>query len=135
MRASVHLTFRGQCEAAFDFYARALGGHGLRLFRHRDTPGAASVPPEWRDKIVHGSITIGGQAIAGADVRPEEYERPRGFFVLLDVDGEDEGARLFAALAAGGEVLMPLQRTFWSPAFGVVIDRFGTPWEVSVAAT
>jgi PhnB protein len=133
MRTSVHLTFRGQCEEAFKFYERALGGSRLSLYRHGDTPGAADVPPDWRDKIVHGSITIGGHAIAGADVRREHYERPRGFYLLLDLDDAGEATRLFAALADGGETVMPLQKTFWSPAFGVVIDRFGTPWELSVA--
>lgn len=131
MRASVHLTFPGTCEAAFKFYEQALGGRGLSLFRHRETPGADGVPPDWRDKIVHGSITLGGQSIAGADVPPADYQRPRGFFVLLNVDGADEAERVFAALADGGEVLMPLQKTFWSSAFGVTFDRFGTPWEVS----
>jgi PhnB protein len=128
MKLSTHLVFPGTCEEAFHFYQRALGGTDLRLFRHADTP--SDVPADWRQKVVHGSITIGGQSVAGADVRPDEYEAPRGFFVLLSVT-EASAARLFQALAEGGEVKMPLAKTFWSPAFGVVVDRFGTPWEVS----
>jgi PhnB protein len=125
MHVSTHLVFDGRCEAAFTFYASVLGGRDLALFRYGDR----APRPEWRDKIVHGSITIGDASFAGADVEP--YEAPRGFFVLLSVASTAEAERLFTALAEQGDVRMPLQPTFWSPAFGVLVDRFGTPWEIS----
>ena len=79
----------------------------------------------------HGSITVGGMLLSGADVRPETYEPPRGFFVLLSVPTLAEAERVFTLLAEGGSVRSPLQPTFWSPAFGVLVDAFGVPWEVS----
>jgi PhnB protein len=131
MRLSVHLTFAGQCEEAFKFYERCLAGTGLALFKYGDAPGAEQLSPEWRGKIVHASPTIGDALLAGADVRAEDYESPRGFYVLLGIREVVEAERVFHALAEGGAVRMPLQKTFWSPCFGVVVDRFGTPWEVS----
>jgi PhnB protein len=127
------LTFPGTCADAFRFYERVLDGKRLALFTYRESPTAADVPPEWRDKIVHAGITIGGEQLAGADVPTADYVRPRGFFLLVSVDDRAAAERVFTALADGGVVQMPLERTFWSPAFGVVVDRFGVPWEVSAA--
>lgn len=131
MRLSTHLVFAGQCEAALRFYAQAFGGTLGPILAYGDTPASADVPAEWRDKIVHGSVRIGAMHVCGADVRPEEYEKPQGFYLLHSVADEAEARRIFALLSEGGDVRMPLQKTFWSPAFGVVIDRFGVPWEVS----
>jgi PhnB protein len=75
---------------------------------------------------------LGGE-LAGADVMPNDYERPRGFFVALTLEGVDRARGIFAALAEGGEVGMPFQATFWSPGFGALVDRFGIPWEVNAA--
>ncbi len=129
MRLGAHLTFGGNCEEAFHFYAERLGGQELTLFKYGATPAAADVPPAWHDKIVHGSVTVGGQVLSGADVL--DHRAPEGWFLLLSVDDRAEAERVFAALSEGGEVRMPLAATFWSPAFGVVIDRFGVPWEIS----
>ena len=131
MRASVHLVFAADCEAAFRFYERVLGGAALSLFTYGESPGGDALDAEWRTKIVHGSIIVGGVLVSGADVRPEDYEPPRGFFVLLSVATRAQAKHLFTALAEGGSVRMPLQATFWSPAFGVLVDAFGVPWEVS----
>jgi len=127
---SPHLWFQGQCEEAFTFYARLLDGQA-RMLAFRDTPMAQSVPAAWRDNIVHASLSFPGGTLAGADVLPEHYQRPQGFAVLLDVAGAEAAHRVFNALAEGGSVSMPMQETFWSPAFGVVVDRFGTPWEIN----
>jgi PhnB protein len=131
MSLSTHLVFDGQCEAAFRFYVQAFGGTLGPMLAYGATPAGADLPPEWGDKIVHGSMTIGGMHVCGADVRPEQYAKPQGFYLLHSVPDEAEAERLFALLSEGGDVRMPLQKTFWSPAFGVVIDRFGVPWEVS----
>jgi PhnB protein len=130
MRASVHLTFKGECEAAFKFYERTLGGKIAVMLAYGDS-AAGDVPSNWRDKIVHATMTVGGQVLSGADVPSEQYERPRGFYVLLNVDSPAEAERIFRALSLNGTVQMPLQETFWSPSFGVLVDQFGTPWEVS----
>jgi PhnB protein len=133
MNVSFHLVFSGQCEAAFRFYAETLGGKIDTMLMYAASPIAEQVSPERRGQIVHASLRIGSLVLAGADVAPEEYEQPQGFYVLLSVDDRAEAERIFQALAKDGEVRMPIQKTFWSPAFGVLVDRFGTPWEISAA--
>lgn len=131
MQPSIHLIFDGRCEEAFRFYETSLGASSGRVLRYRETPMADTVPPEWQDKIVHGNLTLGGVVLAGADVRGSDYALPQGFFVLVNPADVAEAERVFAALSDQGSVRMPLQKTFWSPAFGVVVDRFGIPWEVN----
>ena len=130
MKLSVHLTFAGQCAEAFRFYERVLGGRDLRTMRWGDAPGGGDMPPDW---IVHASLTLGSYELMGADVAAER-EAPRGFFVYFAVDERADAERIFTALADGGRIVMPLQATFWSPCFGVVVDRFGTPWEITITA-
>lgn len=131
MEVTVHLTFAGECQAAFAFYERCLGGRILMLLTYGDSPARGEVPADWSEKIVHGTIAVGNQILAGADILPERYEPPQGFYVLLSVDDLAEAERMFAALSEGGVVRLPTQKTFWSPCFGVVVDRFGVPWEIS----
>lgn len=137
MSVSVHLTFAGQCEAAFAFYARCLDGilpTKIHVLAYRDTPMAEQVPADFRDKIVHGSITIAGTTLAGADLQPADYAPPRGFFVLLDIADVTHAERVFDALADGGAVQMPIQQTFWAARFGALVNRFGIPWEINSSA-
>jgi len=101
------------------------------MLTYGNSPLAEQVPLEWRSKIIHASLNVAGGALTGADVLPEQYQRPQGFYVLLGVDEPAEAERIFASLAEGGAVGMPIQQTFWSVRFGVVVDRFGIPWEVS----
>lgn len=131
MRVSCHLTFRGQCEAAFKFYERCLGGTIVTMLTYGKSPMAQQVPGEWQSKIVHASLTVGGTVLMGADVLPEQYVRPRGFFVLLGIDAPADAERMFQSLAENGEVQMAIQKTFWSPCFGVLVDQFGIPWEIN----
>jgi PhnB protein len=131
MHASIHLVFDGRCEAAFQFYERTLGGKLQAMLTYAASPAAGGVPPERRDQIVHGSLALRNLTLAGADVAPDEYEAPQGFFILLSVEHAAEAERVFHALAENGQVRMPIQKTFWSPAFGVLVDQFGTPWEIS----
>lgn len=131
MEVTPHLMFCGQCEEAFRFYERVLGGQIMTLLTYGKSPLAEQVPLEWRDKIIHASLTIAGGALTGADVLPEQFERPQGFYVLLGIDQPADAERVFAALATGGTVRMAIQETFWSVRFGVLVDRFGIPWEVS----
>ncbi len=126
-----HLVFCGQCEEAFRFYERVLGGEIITMLTYGNSPVAEQVPLEWRHKILHASLTLSGAALTGADVLPEQYQRPQGFYVLLGIDEPEDAERVFGALAQEGAVGMPIQQTFWSVRFGVVVDRFGVPWEVS----
>ena len=133
MDIGTHLVFSGQCKEAFEFYARTLGGTIEGMLAYGDTPMESSVPAEWSAKIVHATLNIDGRKLMGADVLPKDYERPQGFYVLLNEEPAKVKA-IFDALAEGGSVKMPLEQTFWSPAFGVVVDRFGIPWEINAEA-
>jgi PhnB protein len=131
MKLNPHLSFSGQCEAAFRFYERLFGGKCVTMLTYRDSPMAEQVPPEWREKIAHATLTLGDFVLMGADVVPEQYERPQGFAVMLGMDNPADAERIYQALAENGKVQMPLQKTFWADAFGVVVDRFGIPWEIN----
>lgn len=130
MALSPHLMFAGDCAEAFEFYAELFGGE-LTMLAYGDTPMADDVAPEWRAKIVHVTLSFDGNALAGGDVPPEAYRRPQGFSVLVDIEGPENARRIFDALAERGSVQMPMQETFWSPCFGVLVDRFGIPWEIN----
>jgi PhnB protein len=131
MKLSSHLTFNGECEAAFRFYERCLGGKILVMLTYGDSPMANQAPPEWNGKILHATLTVGDNVLVGADVLPEQYERPRGFYVLLGIDDPVDAERIYNELAENGTVLMPIQETFWARRFGVLVDRFGIPWEIN----
>ena len=130
MALTAHLWFSGQCREAFNFYAQLFGGE-LMMLTYGDTPMAKELPAEWGEKIVHATLSFDGSELAGADVQSEHYRRPQGFWVLVDVEGDEEAHRIFTALAEGGSVDMPMHETFWSSAFGVLTDRFGIPWEIN----
>lgn len=134
MQLGVHLTFAGTCEEAFRFYERTLGATTLHILRYGESPAAADVPDELRNKVVHATLVVGHYQLAGADVTPDRFERPQGFYLLFSAATRADAERIFVQFSEGGDVKMPLQATFWSPAFGVVVDRFGTPWEITVVA-
>jgi PhnB protein len=92
---------------------------------------AVDVEPKWHDRIVHVTLQVGDFELAGADVLPQDYVTPQGFSVLLTVEDSVSGKHVFNELARGGEIRFPFQKTFWSPGFGVLVDEFGVPWEVS----
>ena len=133
MSLSFHIDFNGQCEEAFSFYAEHLGGTIGIMLRVRDSPVPA-VSESHKDKIVHANICIDGVELAGADVDASRYARPTGFYVLLGVDSEDKVHAFFTALQTGGQVILAPQKTFWSPCYAIVIDRFGVPWKINYGA-
>jgi PhnB protein len=135
MTLNPHISFGGQCEAAFHFYERCLGGKIVTMLTWGNSPMATEVRPEWRGKICHATLTVGANVLMGADVPPEQYERPRGFQVLLGIDDPVDAERIFQALADNGTVKMPMQKTFWAARFGVLIDQFGVPWEINCEQT
>ena len=104
-------------------------------FTTGESPLAASVDAKWHARIVHATLELDGAELNGADVLPHDYQRPQGFSVILSLGDVQRAREIFAALAEGGAVNMPFQATFWSPGFGVLVDRFGTPWEINCAAS
>jgi PhnB protein len=133
MRIACHLCFVGDCGEAFRTYQRIFGGQ-LMTLTYGDSPMAAQTPAAQHGRILHATLSFGTHELLGADVPPEAYRRPAGFYVIATVESTARGIEVFAALADGGEIGMPFQETFWSPGFGAVTDRFGTPWEIHVEA-
>ena len=131
MQLNPYLTFNGQCEAAFKFYERCLGGKIEMMLTHGNSPMAEQVAPEWRNRIMHARLIVGDKVLMGSDAPPERYEGTKGFCVSLGIDKPAEAERIFNALAENGTVQMPLQQTFWAVRFGMLVDRFGIPWMVN----
>jgi PhnB protein len=135
MRVNTSLHFNGQCEAAFKFYEQRLGGKIEVLLKWGASPLADQVPPEWCDKILHAHMKLADANFIGGDVLTRDYRLPQGFSVLLGIDDQRTARETFAALADGGLVKMPLQKTFWAPLYGVVVDPYGIPWEINYEPT
>jgi len=131
---NVYLSFKGDCEPAFRTYAQCFGGTVGELFRYGGSPMEDQVPPDWADRVMHGSVTIGGQVLMGADTAPLQYEAPRGISLALHIKGAAEGERIFNELAVGGTIVVPMEKTFWAERFGVVVDRFGINWSLNCDA-
>jgi PhnB protein len=134
MQLNPYLTFNGQCEAAFKFYEKALDGKIEAMFPHAGTPAESHVPAEWRNKILHARLSVGNSILMGSDCPPAgpgRYEEPRGFSVSLQIKEPAEAERIFHALAEKGMVKMPIQQTFWSVRFGMLVDRYGIPWMIN----
>ena len=135
MKIHPSLMFSGTCGDAFRRYASLFGGEIVFLLTYAKSPLAQQVPPEWRDKVWFGRLRAGGLDVTGGDIQPRAtYEEPRGFSMVIGVSTADEADRVFAGLAEGGEVVMPLQATHWSPRYGVVRDPFGIRWEINSEA-
>ena len=131
MRMNPYLTFDGQCEAAFKFYEKCLGGKVTLMMAYGDSPMASQVSPNWSKKIIHATFMLEDQVLGGADAFPGRYEKPQGFSVTLDIASAAEADRIFKALAENGTVQMECQETFWALRFGMVVDQFGVPWMIN----
>ena len=133
MRLNFHLHFSGQCEEAFKFYEKTLGGKIEGLFRYKDAPPEAqNAPADWQNKIMHAYMTIGDQALMGMDAPPGHFDKPQGFHVNIGVKDVNEAKKIFEDLSEKGNVIMKFGPTFWSSGFAMFVDRFGTPWMVNV---
>ncbi len=131
MQSNTYLNFNGDCQAAFKLYEQCLGGKITAMMRYGESPMAAQTPPEQLNKIMHVHLTVGDLVLMGADCPPEYFEKPQGFNVNLQFDNVEEGERIFNVLAENGTVKMPFEKTFWADRFGMVVDRFGTPWMIN----
>jgi PhnB protein len=131
MKLNPHLAFNGQCEVAFKFYEKCLGGNIVTMMTYGESPAAEHTAPDWREKILHATLGIGDLVLMGCDAPAEHYQKPQGFSVALHVDGAAEADRIFETLAENGAVQMPLQETFWALRFGMLVDQFGTPWMIN----
>jgi len=131
MQVQPYLNFDGRCEEALDFYKGALGAKVTSLMRCKEAPDPGMIKPGLEDKVLHACFSVGSTIMASDGYckgKPEFH----GISLTLTAPDENDAKRLFAALAEGGEVRMPLAKTFFSPSFGMVADRFGVPWMVFV---
>lgn len=133
MKLNTYLQFNGNCEAALNFYADIFDGK-VELMRFRDAPpceGMTAPPP---DHVMHGCVTFADQSFMGTDATMSESAQPMsGAHVVINTADVTQAEELFAALAHNGSVQMPLEKTFWAERYGIVTDRFGTPWMVNCA--
>jgi PhnB protein len=131
MDISPYLIFNGNCAEAFKLYENALGGRIVMSQTHAESPMKDQLPADWHGKILHIVLEAGGRTLMGSDAPAERYAAPEGIQVAIAVTSPADAERIFQALSEGGTVTMPIQKTFWSPAFGMTVDRFGIPWMVN----
>lgn len=131
MQLNPYLNFDGQCEAAFKFYEKVLGGKITFSMTWGEMPGADQFPAQTHKRIMHSRIKVGDDVLMGADAPPDRYQKPTGINVSIHVKDPGEGERIFKALSENGSVTMPFEKTFWSPGFGMCVDQFGIPWMVN----
>ncbi len=135
MQLTPYLNFNGQCKEAFQFYEQCLRGKITAMVTYGETPAAEHVSPDTRDRIIHARLEVGGAVLMASDSPPELFEEQKGMSVSLHVDDPAEAERIYHALADGGRVRMPIEETFWAARFGMLVDRFGTPWMVNCEKT
>ena len=131
MDLNTYLSFDGTCEAAFKFYETVLGGKIVAMMTYADMPGSTQMSKDTQNRIMHARLQFGDKLLMASDAPPDRFEAAKGFHVMLGVKDAAEAERLFEALAAGGTITMPIQGTFWAERFGMLVDRFGTPWMVN----
>lgn len=134
MQVEPYLFFEGRCDEAIEFYQKALGAEVRFLMRYKDSPDPHARIPGLEEKVMHANLQIGQAAVMLSDGRCQGDAAFQGFALSLTVADEDEAERKFAALNDGGTIMMPLMKTFYSPRFGMVTDRFGVLWMIIVAA-
>lgn len=130
MRLNTFLNFGGNCEEAFRFYEQHLGGEITMMMRRAEQPDQPVTWPGWEESIQYAIMRIGETELMGSDVPPERFQPMRSVYLSLTVDGAAEAERIWALLSDGGQVLMPMEETFFAVRFGQIRDRFGTSWMI-----
>jgi PhnB protein len=133
MKLNPYLHFDGDCEEAFQLYAKVLGGALQGVFHFGQSPMAGHYGKEWDNKVMHVSMAVGDQVLMGSDTPAQHFRQPQGYAVCLDCGNEAEAERIYPLLSEGGEIGMPLQETFWAKRYAQFVDRFGTSWMINVS--
>jgi PhnB protein len=136
MQVNPYLFFEGRCEEALEFYKKAVGAEVTFLMRHKDSPESPPpgvLPPGSENKVMHATFAIGQSTLHASDGHCRGNAKHEGFSLSITVAKPAEADRFFNALADGGQITMPLCKTFFSPRFGMLSDRFGIGWMVYVA--
>jgi PhnB protein len=133
MQVQPYLFFDGRCDEALDFYKKAIGADLKMLMRFKDAPDQSMVSPDSRDKVMHAQIQIGDTTVLASDGRCLGKPNFQGFSLAVSAKSEAEAEKMFSALGEGGQVTMPMAKTFFSPRFDMLADKFGVGWMVLVA--
>lgn len=131
MQCNPYLIFNGNCREAFKLYEKVLGGKIIAMMTFGETPAAEHTEAAFKDKIIHARLAFGNNVLMASDSPPQHYEPMKGISVTLNLDTPDEAERIFSAFAEGGQIKMPIQETFWAVRYGMLVDRFGTPWMIN----
>ena len=135
MKVQAYLTFGGRCEEALEFYKKSVGAEVTGLLRWKESPDAEMKgPPGYEDKIMNAAFRIGETQLMADDGMEEKTPEFKGMTLVIEVTDDASAKRVFAALGEGGNVTMPLMKTFWTSSFGMLTDKFGVPWMVNVEA-
>lgn len=132
MAIQPYLFFEGRCDEAIAFYKKAVGAEVGMLMRWKDAPDKSMSTPANENKVMHASLTINGARMMASDGRNSGQPDFKGFTLSLDAKTEADATRMFNALSDGGQVIMPLGKTFFSPCFGMLADKFGVHWMIIV---
>jgi PhnB protein len=130
MKIHTYLNYGGNCEEAFRFYEKNLGGKILMMMRYGEQPDPKNAPPGSEKWILYANMAVGETQLMGSDVPPDRFQPMRSVYLSLDVDSDAEAERIFKLLTEGGEVFMPMAETFFAFRFGMLRDRFGTSWMI-----
>lgn len=130
MKLHTYLNYGGNCEQAFRFYERHLGGHITMMMTRAEVPDQRDVSPGPKDSVQYASLSLGETELMGADVPPERFQPMRSVYLSLTVDSTDEAERIYTLLGDGGQIFMPMEETFFAFRFGMLRDKFGTSWMV-----
>jgi PhnB protein len=133
MQVQPYLFFKGHTDEALEFYKKAVGATTKMLMRFKDAPDQSMVTPASRDKVMHAAVQIGDATVLMSDGDCTGTMNFQGFSLTISAPNEAEAEKVFGALAEGGKVTMPLTKTFFSPRFGMLTDKFGVGWMVIVS--
>ena len=131
MQLIAYLNFDGTCREAMQAYEKILGGQIIAMMDHSQVPAGTPMPEGWEARIMHARLLVGSAVLMASDAPPDGYRAPQGIEVAIGIDEPAEADRIFAALAEGGTVKMPIQETFWARRFGMLTDRWGIPWLIN----
>jgi PhnB protein len=128
MKLNTYVNFAGTCAEAFRYYEKHLGAKVGMMMTHGQAPVPSPVGPDWKDAVLHAQISLGGTELMAADI--PSAQPMRSAYLTLSVDSDIEAERIFSALSDGGQILMPIQETFFASRFGQARDRFGINWMI-----
>jgi len=135
MKVQAYITFGGRCEEALEFYKKSIGAEVTSLLRWKESPNTdMKGPPGYEEKIMNAAFRIGETQLMADDGMAAKEAEFKGMTLVIEVADDAQAKRVFTALGQGGNVQMPLTKTFWSSSFGMLTDKFGVPWMVNVEA-